>query len=71
MVGQLGAATAATDADIAVTSDSATTHGSQLVVLKLGAARAILMNYLDFFLIYNLPAGESPPERVGQKSSMS
>jgi hypothetical protein len=52
MVGQLGAATAATDADSVVTSASATTHGSWLLALKLGAAaaaRAILMNYLDFF----------------------
>jgi hypothetical protein len=67
MMGQLGAATAAADADSAVTSASATTHGSWLLVLKLSAAaaaRAILMNYLDFFF-YSLPAGESPPDCLG------
>ena len=40
MVGQLGAATAAADADSAVTSASATTHGSLLVVLNAKARRA-------------------------------
>ena len=44
MVGQLGAATAAADTESAVTSASATTHGGQLVVLELGAGRAILKN---------------------------
>jgi hypothetical protein len=44
-MGQLGAATAAVDTDSAVTSASATMHGSQLLVLKLGVARAVLINY--------------------------
>ena len=64
MVGQPRAATAAADAESAVTSASATTHAGQLVDTKrpkLGAARAILMIFLDF-LIYSLSASESPPD---------
>ena len=71
MVGQPRAATAAADAESAVTSASATTHAGQLVDTKrpkLGAARAILMIFLDF-LIYSLSASESPPDPTVDRRS--
>jgi hypothetical protein len=66
MMGQLGAATAAADADSAVTSASATTHGSLLLVLCApAAARAILMNYLDYFFFTACLQAKAPLSHTG------